>query len=153
MRFEHLIQINDPLNPLVAPMSREALWTGLMQRVHAPQRFPVGPSACTVEAGADPLRLQRRIDFGSLSVRDAVEIEPGLSLHFKPERREDMVPVDLKVTVETHPADNPQALFLRFVYASEVDDPETDGYRQQAWLENDRDMVRTLRAWQAEGLL
>jgi Domain of unknown function (DUF1857) len=153
MRFEHLIQINDPLNRLITPMSREQLWTGLMQRVHAPQRFPVGPQDCEVEVGSDPLLLRRRIDFGSLSLHDVVQIDPGVSLSFTPLPHEDMALIHLTLTVENHPVHDPEALFLRFVYESEVDDPDTDGYRQQAWLENDRDMVRTLREWQESGLL
>ena len=33
MRFEHLIQINDPLMPLLDTLSREQLWRGLVLRV------------------------------------------------------------------------------------------------------------------------
>ena len=37
MRFEHLIQINDPLMPLLDTLTREQLWRGLVQEFpHAP---------------------------------------------------------------------------------------------------------------------
>ena len=32
MQFSHLIQINDPFNPLIDPLSREQLWRGLVLR-------------------------------------------------------------------------------------------------------------------------
>ena len=33
MNFEHLIQINDPENPLIDPLHRDQLWLGLLYRV------------------------------------------------------------------------------------------------------------------------
>lgn len=153
MRYEHLIQINDPFNLLLLSMTRAQVWTGLMQRVHAPQRFPLGPTECEVTEGPDPHTLHRRVSFGSLVIHDTVSIEPLRSLRFTPEARPDMPVVTLSIVLEQHPADDEQALFLRFVYASEVEDPDTDGYRQQAWLQNDRDMVRTVRQWHESGLL
>lgn len=153
MRYEHLIQINDPSSIVLTPLSREQVWMGLMQRVHAPHRFPLGPESCEVDLGADELTLRRRVHFGSLTLLDTVQVVPGRRLRFEPEAREDMVPVHLTITLESHPPESEDALFLRFLYESEVDDPETDGVRQQAWLANDRDMVRTLREWQDEGLL
>lgn len=153
MRYEHLIQINDPTHVLFPPLTREQVWTGLMQRVHAPQRFPIGPESCEVSPCEEELTLRRSVHFGALVVQDVVRLEPGRSLRFEPAAHEDMVPVQLTITLEAHPPENEQALFLRFLYESEVDDPETDGVRQQAWLANDRDMVRTFRHWQEGGLL
>ena len=42
MRFEHLIEINDPLNPLAEILSREQVWSGLMHRVDEPTLFLPG---------------------------------------------------------------------------------------------------------------
>ena len=42
MNFEHLIQINDPENPLVDTLSREQLWQGLLHRVENPIPFLPG---------------------------------------------------------------------------------------------------------------
>lgn len=156
MRYEHLIQVTDPQDPRVAPMGRETLWRGLLARVHAPERFPFGPDACTVEAeapGADGLvRLRRSLAYGALRLHDRVELQPGRCLRFRPEPRADMPRIVLSIAVE-EPATG--LLCLRFVYESppEGDDPEVDGLRQQAWLAADRDMVRTLRSWQAQGRL
>ena len=66
----------------------------------------------------------------------------------------DAPPVRLTLTIE-EPA--PGALFLRFVYTADgfasAEDTALQGYREQAWLENDRDMLRSLRTWHADGEL
>ena len=32
LNFEHLVQVNDPLNPLAETLTREQLWQGLVLR-------------------------------------------------------------------------------------------------------------------------
>jgi hypothetical protein len=48
-------------------------------------------------------------------------------------------------------------MVLRFVYEAlaelSAEEALYNGYRHSAWLANDRDMVRTLREWLAEGSL
>ena len=39
MKFEHLVQINDPLNPLIDSLTRDQLWRGLMRYIETPGRF------------------------------------------------------------------------------------------------------------------
>lgn len=156
MRYEHLIQVTDPADPRVEPMAREALWRGLLARVHAPERFPLGPDACTVEAEAPAAdgreRVRRTLAYGELRLHDRVELQAGQALVFRPEPRAGMPRIVLRIAIEEP---RPGLLGLRFVYESppESDDPETDGLRQQAWLAADRDMVRMLRHWQAQGRL
>ena len=48
MNFEHLIQINDPENPLVAPLTRDQLWLGLNHRIENPVPFLPGLESCTI---------------------------------------------------------------------------------------------------------
>ena len=48
MNFEHLIQINDPLNPFVESMTREQVWEGLVLRVEQPQLFVIGLDRCVI---------------------------------------------------------------------------------------------------------
>ncbi|MBK9243241.1 MAG: DUF1857 family protein [Burkholderiales bacterium] len=45
MRFEHLVQINDPLQPLLTEVSREQLWRGLLRRAEQPTEFVLGLAA------------------------------------------------------------------------------------------------------------
>ncbi|HEU4460582.1 MAG TPA: AtaL-like protein [Methylibium sp.] len=157
MRYEHLLQVTDPLDPAVPPMSRDELWRGLMRRVESPQSFELGPDHCEVEPGADASRRRRSIHFGALRFDDEVHIEPMQRLVFATDPREGTATVGLTISIEEP---EPGALFLRFVYAVDepasgttVEDQALQRYREQAWLEMDRDMLRTLRQWQREGRL
>ena len=48
MNFEHLLQINDPENPLVDTLSRDQLWQGLLHRVENPSPFLPGLESSTI---------------------------------------------------------------------------------------------------------
>lgn len=155
MRFEHLIEINDPGLPHVQPFSREQLWTGLMLRVSEPQQFPLGPDRIDCEPSGDEAgQVKRTLHFGGIQVTDTVHARAGEAVVFVPDPHGDSTPVKLTITIE-EPA--PATLILRFIYESMEPPSEEesfyDGFRQSAWLENDRDMVRTLRQWLAEGRL
>lgn len=159
MRFEHLIQINDAGNPLVEPMTRAELWRGLVARARTPQRFPLGPDRCELlgDPGDDsPQSLRRQVHFGALVVDDRVRFDREQALHFEPQPHDGMPSVRLSITIEEP---SPGDLFLRFVYSSDevaaADglDAQLQGLREQAWLANDLDMVRTLRDWKREGRL
>ena len=50
MRFEHLVQINDPLMPLLTEVSRAQLWRGLVLRAEDPAQFVVGLERATIDA-------------------------------------------------------------------------------------------------------
>src|SRR5215217_203430 len=39
MKFEHLIEINDPLNPLIDTLTHEQVWRGLVLRAESPKLF------------------------------------------------------------------------------------------------------------------
>ena len=71
MKFEHLIQINDPENPLIDPMTRDQLWQGLLHRVENPGPFLPGLESCTIlDRAADT--LLRELDFGPAVIQDRV---------------------------------------------------------------------------------
>ena len=113
MRFEHLLQVNDPGNPRIAPMSRSELWRGLMVRVESPQRFELGPDRCEARVGESEDERVRSIHFGSLRFEDRVLLEPERRIVFTPQPHEGAAPVHLVITLEEPAAG---ALFLRFVY-------------------------------------
>ena len=154
MRFEHLLQVNDLSDPRLLPMSRSELWRGLMLRVESPQRFPLGPDRCESRAGTADDERVRRIHYGNLRFDDRVRLDFERRIEFLPEPHGDAPPVRLTLTIE-EPA--PGALFLRFVYTADgiasAEATALQGYREQAWLENDRDMLRSLRTWHADGEL
>jgi hypothetical protein len=156
MRFEHLIEINSPsvaTQTVVPPFTREQLWQGLMARVKTPQRFPLGPDRCDWRE-TEPGVFQRTVHFGANAMKDEVQTRPFHQVEFTPEPHGDTTPIRLTMTIE-----EPQAgqMVLRFAYESvselSAEEAYFNDYRHNAWLHNDRDMVRTLRQWLSdEGL-
>jgi hypothetical protein len=157
MRYEHLLQVTDPGNPLIPPMSRAELWRGLLVRVHEPQRFPLGPDRSEARAGRHEAERSRTVHFGALRFDDMVHLEHEQRLTFTPQPHEGAAPVNLSIAIEEP---TPGALFLRFVYevvvapgGASAEERALQRYREQAWLELDRDMLSTLREWQRQGVL
>jgi hypothetical protein len=156
MRFEHIIEINSPsmaMRLAVPVFSREQLWQGLMRRVTSPQDFPLGPERCDCEELAPGL-FSRTLHFGALQVHDKVVVSDEDALVFTPQAMPEVTPIRLTIRIE-----EPQAgqMALRFVYEAlaELTAEENlySGYRQNAWLANDRDMVGLLRQWLTNALL
>ena len=151
MRFEHLVQINDPLQPLLTEVSRAQLWRGLLRRAEQPTEFVLGLAGATIEQRIDePGRTQlvRTLDFGSFRVRDRVVLTAdGVSVtHIEataayPASR-------LTIRIEA-PATG--SLFLRFTYeadegaAGDQPDSMTRQLREQAYRSADIDTVWRIR--------
>ncbi len=79
MRFEHLIQINDPLMPLLDTLTREQLWRGLVLRAEDPTQFVPGLEVVTIHSRqnvGDQVELVRTLDFGTFKVEDRVRLTP-----------------------------------------------------------------------------
>ena len=153
MRFEHLIEINAPQigqQMMAPPFTREQLWRGLMQRVQSPQRFPMGPDRCEWRE-VEPGVYQRTLHFGSHVMRDEVLTESGRRVVFTPAPHGDTAPIRLSIGIEEPRAGQ---MVLRFVYEALAEQTAEEAYyndyRHNAWLHNDRDMVRTLRQWLSE---
>ncbi|WP_085317896.1 AtaL-like protein [Derxia lacustris] len=153
MRYEHLIQINDPTNPLIAPLTRAQLWAGLVRRAEFPVEFALGLESAEVGErqphGADGgWRLSRTLDFGPFAVRDVVVAEPENRLRIEALASAAFGRSQLTMTIEA-PAED--ALFLRCVYETEAaaGQPEPESMlvelREQAYLAADLDMVKRIR--------
>jgi Domain of unknown function (DUF1857) len=156
MRFEHLIEINSPAAALQGVMdtfTREQLWRGLMLKVMSPERFDNGPqrAVCT---GVQPDQVQRTLHFGEHVLRDVVQLTAQERLVFTPEAHGELAPIRLTVSIEEP---QPQQMVLRFVYEAlteqSAEEASFNGYRHNAWLHADRDMVSQLREWLSSGEL
>ena len=154
MRFEHLIEINSPsatVQGMAQPFTRDQLWQGLMARVQTPQRFPNGPERCDWHE-AEPGLFKRTLHFGQHVMHDEVRVSLRERLQFTPDSHGETAPIQLTITIE-----EPQTaqMVLRFVYLAmgeqTAEEAYYNDYRHNAWLHNDRDMVRTLREWLDEG--
>ncbi|OAJ61516.1 hypothetical protein A6V36_24405 [Paraburkholderia ginsengiterrae] len=149
MNFEHLIQINDPLNPFVEAMTRDELWEGLVLRAEQPQLFVIGLDSCTILSREGNV-LERELHYGQATVRDRVTLEASQSVRYDIMPTADHVGGSLTMTIEQ--PDELQ-LFLRFQYATtlpESTDPDahqTQEIVKSAYRENDIDTVRLIRQY------
>lgn len=154
MQFEHLIEINDPLNPLIDPLSRQQLWQGLVLRAESPGMFVPHLDECTLQPQADV--LVRRLRYGKLVVVDRVLFEPLQQVVYEVAAQEEIAASRLTMRIE-EPASG--CLYVRFVYSdahSEAQDAANamyDEFRRSAYQEADIDTIRIIRKLAAEGRL
>ena len=154
MNFEHLIQINDPENPLVEPLNRDQLWQGLMHRVENPLPFLPGLESCTIlERQAD--ELLRELDFGPAMIRDRVTFAELSWVRFEIQPSAAHPGGSLTITIEEP---EPGFLFLRFAYRTTLAaDPNSEDrayieYVKSAYHQSDIDCVRIIRTLAAGGV-
>ncbi len=114
MNFEHLIQINDPLTPMIESLTREQLWEGLVLRVKQPQLFVLGLDSCDI-LKRDGDTMERELHYGQAVVRDRVTLTPHDNVRY------DILPtaehVGGSLTMAIEKPDEAQ-LFLRFTYST-----------------------------------
>jgi len=153
MHFDHLVQINDPLDPRIEPMTREQLWQGLIVRAERPQYFLVGMDECRILARTERT-LDRELRFGELRVHDRVTFDPLREVHYQVEPSAQVAAASLVMRIEEP---EPGQLFLRFEYqftaATPEENKEIDEYRKSAYREADIDTVRMIRQLAASGVL
>ncbi|TAL97532.1 MAG: DUF1857 family protein [Paraburkholderia sp.] len=149
MNFEHLIQINDPLNPFVETMTREQLWEGLVLRAEQPQLFVLGLDSCTILSRTDSV-LERELHYGEATVRDRVTLTASESVRYDILPTQSYVGGSLTMSIE-QPDD--LQLFLRFKYETTLPAADTEDERttseivKSAYRESDIDTVRLIRQY------
>lgn len=147
MRFEHLVEINDPGNPMIPVLSRDQVWAGLMHRAEDSVPFLPGLRACTVLARGEG-RLERLLAFQGLDIRDQVTYADREWMRFEVTGPAEHAGSTLTITVEEP---GPGHLFLRFAYrtrlAEQAGDPDAGfaEYVKSAYHESDVDTVRVIR--------
>ena len=148
MNFEHLIQINDPENPLVESLTRDQLWLGLLHRVENPVPFLPGLESCTIlERAADA--LLRELDFGPAVIQDRVTMADRHWVRFDIQPSEVHPGGSLTITIEEP---EPSFLFLRFAYETTLaNNPNSEDrayidYVKSAYHQSDVDCVRLIRS-------
>jgi len=155
MKFSHLVEINDPLNPLIDSLSREQLWRGLVLRAETPTDFVPYLDSCEIlERSA--LAISRELHYGDLIVRDHVTFQPQQQVVYHVPQQKDIPASRLTMTIEEP---QPEIFFVRFEYedgASEAVDSEQAFYnefKRSAYKESDIDTIRTIRQMAESGLL
>ena len=155
MKFEHLIEINDPLNPLIERLSRAQLWRGLVLRAETPMDFvPYLDSCHIIERGEQG--LSRELRYGDLVVRDRVTFQPQHKVVYLVPKQQGISESRLTMTIEEP---EPEILFVRFEYSDDADEAESsteafyNDFRRSAYEEADIDTIRTIREMAEMGRL
>jgi Domain of unknown function (DUF1857) len=147
MKFAHLVEINDPLNPLIERLSRTQLWRGLVRRAESPTAFVPYLDTCRIlEKSAQA--LSRELHYGDLVVRDTVTFIPDRQVIYRVPAQEGIAASTLTMTIEEP---EPEIFFVRFEYddgaSEETDHAEAfyNDFRKSAYTESDIDTIRTIR--------
>lgn len=155
MKFEHLIEVNDPLNPLIDALTREQLWRGLVLRAESPKMFVPHLDECTiVERGSGSLR--RRLRYGELVIEDQVSLSPLHEVRYDVHAQGEISASSLRMTIEM-PSEH--TLFVRFHYddghdaATDAANAMYDEFKKSAYVEADIDTIRIVRELAAQGRL
>jgi hypothetical protein len=155
MKFEHLIEINDPLNPLADTMTREQLWRGLVLRAENPKMFMPHLDECTLgerESGS----FTRRLRYGELVIDDVVYMTPLQEVRYDVPAQGEIAASRMTMTIE---APSEGVMWVRFLYddgnASATDEMGKmyEDFKKSAYREADTDTIKIVRQLASEGKL
>lgn len=155
MKFEHLIEINDPLNPLMDTITREQLWRGLVLRAEDPKRFMPHLDECTISE-RDAGSFARRLRYGELVIADRVLLSPLHEVRYEVPAQGDIAESNMTMTIE---APTEGVLWVRFLYddgnpsANDEMGRMYEDFKKSAYQEADIDTIKILRELAAEGKL
>jgi len=155
LRFEHLVEINDPNNPGMEPLSADQLWQGLVLRAESPELFVLGLDRAEVTERGEGW-IERVLHFGQANIRDRVVFEPRRMVRYETKPTAEHAGGSLSMIIETP---TPVALLVRFIYETtmpNVDAMGDDRYAEivkSAYHEADLDTVRKIREIAATGQL
>lgn len=147
MKFEHLVEVNDPEMPLILALTRDQVWAGLMHRVLDARPFMPGLDECRIVERFDN-GLSRRLRWGSTELGDRVTFVEGEWVAFESHPTELHGGGMLTMRIE-EPA--PMRLFLRFTYETvfalghETEDEAYGDYLRDAYEAADIDTVAVIR--------
>ena len=155
MKFTHLIEINDPLLPLVDVLTRVQLWRGLVLRATSPKLFVPYLDDCLI-SDREPNRFSRALRYGDVLIRDVVTLAPLEEITIAVPEQKDIAASLLIMRIESP---QPDAFFVRFIYDDgkvvETGSMEAfyDEYRRSAYQESDIDTIRLVRELAQQGRL
>jgi Domain of unknown function (DUF1857) len=156
MKFEHLVQINDPALTHIAFLTREQLWFGLVARAWKPADFILGMENAEItlvtQTNDNTTLLERKLNYGSFQIQDSIAL-------YHEERTENIIPEnqfcghsEMRILIE-EPKEN--ELWLRFQYtvtdkieqvlSEGTTQAQVDEVRQQAYYASDIDTVQLIR--------
>ena len=155
MKFEHLVEINDILNPLNDVITREQLWRGLVLRAESPKLFVPYLDESTITA-RNTNGFSRSLRYGDLVINDEVRFVELDSVLYDVAAQKDIPQSSLLMKIEEP---SPDALFVRFLYddghsaEEDIANEMYNEYRRSAYQEADIDTIRVIREMAEAGRL
>lgn len=155
MIFHHLVEINDPLNPLIEPLTRAQLWYGLVMRAEAPKLFVPHLDTCVLREQT-AAGVHRELTYGTLVIRDIVTYFPQQKVIYQVPAQGEIPASSLRMAIEERQA---EVFFVRFDYDDGNGEVESaadafyNDFRRSAYTEADIDTIRVIRELAAEGRL
>jgi hypothetical protein len=155
MKFEHLVQINDPNLPGLDWLTRQQLWLGLVARAWKPTRFVLGLEDAQITDSrqlGNVTTLYRVLDYGPFKIEDTIELHEEDRTETRIVANEFCGDSTLTISIEEPEQGE---LWLRFQY--KVSDaanagggpgapsPDVEEVRKQAYRAADIDTVRMIR--------
>lgn len=159
MKFEHLVQINDPSLPGIDWLTRQQLWLGLVARAWKPTRFVLGLEDAKVmqtRQEGKVTTLARVLNYGPFQIEDTTEL-------IEADRSETRISAnqfcgDSSLTISIEEPKQGE-LWLRFQYevndladsggsteaSSSASSADVDEIRRQAYKAADIDTVKMIR--------
>jgi hypothetical protein len=154
MQFHHLVEINDPLNPLIDTLTRAQVWRGLVLRAEQPGLFMPHLEGCELSERKTE-SVSRVLNYGKVSIHDTVVFYPGMRVEYWVPQQGEIAASKLTMSIE-EPSEG--HLLVRFEYEDSADDADGidafyNEFRQSAYKEADIDTVSLIREFAAEGKL
>jgi hypothetical protein len=143
LEFEHIIQINDPVDSSVQDLSRTQLWQGLLLRARDPGKFNSALS-CRIENEFNT-GFVRYVRAGEVEYREQVNLQPQDQILTRTEGRQ-QIHAESTTTIEEPAA---AYLYVRFCYRRELDETP-DGlmlaaHLKSAYVQLDIDAIALIR--------
>ena len=155
MNFHHLVEINDPLLPLIENLTRAQLWQGLLRRMTEPGLFVPYLDDCQITQQS-PQRFSRTLRYDDVSIDDVVTLTPQQQIQVEVPAQKEIAASVLTVTIEEP---QPDHLFVRFSYGDDstpqANSAEAfyDSFRRSAYQEADIDTIKQIRQMAQDGKL
>ena len=155
LQYEHLIEVNDLLNPLAFALTRDQLWRGLVLRAEQPEAFVLGLDQCIVHERTRDT-LTRELRFGEAVVRDRVVFDARQSVRYETAATDQHAGGTLTMRIEEP---TPTHYFVRFTYSTTLQedtataDTRYSEFVKSAYREADIDTVAQIRALAEQGAL
>ena len=153
MKFNHLVEINNPLDPVTEVLCREQLWRGLVLRAEAPMLFVPHLDACDITTRTETT-IDRSLRYGEVTIRDSVTFTPKEMVRYDVPAQNEIAASRLSMAIEETAEGS---LNVRFSYDDDV--TEAPGsieafyneFRLSAYQASDADTIRIIRELAGEG--